>query len=57
MRPAFDDLRPVAKNIFRQKLHVLYELKDAKFRRRELWLHDPEGYLVILIEGPRQQPD
>lgn len=53
----FDDLRPVAGNIFRQKLHVLYELEDEEYHRRELWLHDPDGYLVILTEEPRQQPD
>jgi len=53
----FEDLRPVAKNIFRQKLHVLYELEDDEFHRRELWLHDPDGYLVILTEEDRQRPE
>lgn len=45
-------LSPVAKNIDRQGLHTLYELEDEEFGRRELWLHDPDGYLVILSEEP-----
>jgi catechol 2,3-dioxygenase-like lactoylglutathione lyase family enzyme len=45
-------LRPLAKNIDRRGLHVLYELEDEEFGRRELWVHDPDGYLVILAEEP-----
>ena len=43
-------LRPLMKNIDRRGLHVLYELEDEEFGRRELWLHDPDGYLLILVE-------
>lgn len=45
-----ETLAPVAHNIARQRLHTLYELDDEEFGRRELWLHDPDGYLVILTE-------
>lgn len=45
-----ENLQPVAARIFRQKRHVLYELEDDEFDRRELWLHDPDGYLLILSE-------
>lgn len=45
-------LKPVLKNIARRQLHVLYELEDDEFGRREVWLHDPDGYLVVLSEEP-----
>ena len=44
------DLAPVQRNIDRRQLHTLYELEDEEFHRRELWLHDPDGYLVVLNE-------
>jgi catechol 2,3-dioxygenase-like lactoylglutathione lyase family enzyme len=47
-------LRPVMRNIDRRGLHTLYELEDEEFERRELWLHDPDGYLVILTEEPEE---
>jgi hypothetical protein len=40
------------KNIARRQLHTLYELEDDEFKRREVWLHDPDGYLVVLSEEP-----
>ncbi len=43
-------LQPALKNIARRDLHLLYELEDEEFGRREIWLHDPDGYLVILSE-------
>ncbi len=41
-------LTPVLRNITRRKLHILYELDDREFGMREIWLHDPDGYLVVL---------
>ena len=41
-------LSPVRRQIERRGLHILYELQDAEFDRAELWLHDPDGYLLIL---------
>jgi len=29
---------------------IAYELDDQEHRRRELWLHDPDGYLLVLNE-------
>ncbi len=29
---------------------ILYELDDREHQRRELWLHDPDGYLLVLNE-------
>ena len=45
-------LKVPLRNIARRQLHTLYELDDEEFRRREVWLHDPDGYLVILTEEP-----
>lgn len=44
------DLRPVLRAIDRHGLHPLYELEDDEHRRREVWLHDPDGYLLVLCE-------
>ncbi len=44
------ELAPVVRNIERKKLHTLYELEDDEFGRREVWLHDPDGYLLILCQ-------
>ena len=29
---------------------IAYELEDQEHHRRELWLHDPDGYLLVLNE-------
>ena len=29
---------------------IAYELEDQEHQRRELWLHDPDGYLLVLNE-------
>lgn len=47
-------LQPVVRNIDRGGLHTLYELEDEEFGRREVWLHDPDGYLLILTEEPEE---
>ncbi len=49
-------LRPILKQVARRNLHLLYELEDDQFGRREIWLHDPDGYLVVLVEEP-SEPD
>lgn len=48
----FRELQLIQKKIDRRQLHVLYELEDDEFSRHEVWLHDPDGYLVILSEEP-----
>ncbi len=47
-----EELGPILKRIARRQMHTLYELEDEEFQRREVWLHDPDGYLVILSEEP-----
>jgi len=42
------DLKPVLRTVARRQIHLLYELEDDEFDRHEIWLHDPDGYLVIL---------
>lgn len=42
------DLQPLLRLIARRQLHILYDLEDDEHRRREIWLHDPDGYLVVL---------
>ncbi len=49
------DLAPVLRNIARKELHTLYELEDDEFGRREVWLHDPDGYLLILCQEAETQ--
>jgi len=49
---SLESLKAPLRNIARQQLHTLYELEDEEFQRREVWLHDPDGYLVILTEEP-----
>jgi len=44
------DLDPVLRAVARRQLHTLYEIEDRQHARRELWLHDPDGYLLILVE-------
>jgi len=45
---AVDDLDAIARRIDRRQQPLLYELEDDEHQRRELWLHDPDGYLVVL---------
>lgn len=35
---------------------ILYELDDREHLRRELWLQDPNGYLIALNEEPAVKP-
>jgi catechol 2,3-dioxygenase-like lactoylglutathione lyase family enzyme len=51
---AVRELKPILKNIARRGLHTLYELEDDEFGRHEVWLHDPDGYLVIFSEEPEE---
>jgi len=44
------DLAPIRRNLDRSGHHLLYELEDDEHRRREVWLHDPDGYLLILTQ-------
>ena len=47
------DLTAVRHGIDRCQWPVAYELEDAEHRRREIWLHDPDGYLIVLNEENR----
>jgi catechol 2,3-dioxygenase-like lactoylglutathione lyase family enzyme len=40
--------RQVLRHLDRQQVPLLYELQDDEFDRREIWLHDPDGYLLVL---------
>ncbi len=42
------DLRPVLRRAEKISWPLLYEMEDEEFERREVWLHDPDGYLLIL---------
>ena len=46
------DLADVYRRVKRDRWPIAYELEDQEHRRRELWLHDPDGYLVVLNEEP-----
>lgn len=43
-------LRPLQRALDRHGLHPVYELADDEHRRHEVWLHDPDGYLLVLSE-------
>ncbi len=46
------DLDPVMQALGRYDWPVAYELEDDEHRRRELWVNDPDGYLIVLNEEP-----
>ena len=45
-----DCLDEVIRRAKQRRWPIAYELEDCEHGRRELWLHDPDGYLVILNE-------
>ncbi len=44
------DLTVVQNCLERYQWPVVYELEDDEHQRSELWLHDPDGYLIVLNE-------
>jgi len=44
------DLTVVRNNIERYQWPVAYELDDAEHQRSEIWVQDPDGYLIVLNE-------
>lgn len=44
------DLTTVRHSIERYQWPVCYELDDQEHNRSEIWLHDPDGYLIVLNE-------
>jgi catechol 2,3-dioxygenase-like lactoylglutathione lyase family enzyme len=46
------DLSPARRRLARRGWRLLYELEDAEFDREEIWLHDPDGYLLVLGTAP-----
>ncbi len=52
---AVKELPSIARNILREDLHTLYEMEDDEFGHREIWLHDPDGYLVVLSQTDDEQ--
>ncbi len=45
---AVDDLGPLLRRLEGCAWPILYELEDTEFNRREFWVHDPDGYLLVL---------
>lgn len=45
---SYDTLDDVERLIKYYHWPIAYELDDQEHRRRELWLHDPDGYLLVL---------
>ncbi|OQY16290.1 MAG: hypothetical protein B6I36_10480 [Desulfobacteraceae bacterium 4572_35.1] len=46
-----DNLEQIHHTIERQRLTLLYELDDQEHGIHELWLHDPDNYLIILTQS------
>jgi len=44
------DLTQIRRSIDRHHWPISYELEDDEHQRREIWLHDPDGYLLVLNE-------
>ncbi len=44
------DLAPIVRRLDSEEVRCLYELDDAEFERREIWVHDPDGYLLVLMQ-------
>ncbi len=44
------DLTAVRRSIERSQWPIAYELEDREHQRSEIWLHDPDGYLLVLNE-------
>ncbi len=51
-----NELDAVHRTAHRNNWPVLYELDDREHLRRELWLQDPNGYLLALNEEPAAAP-
>lgn len=47
-----DNFTQVQRNIERQHLTCLYESEDQQHNIHELWLYDPDDYLIILTQTP-----
>lgn len=46
------DLEPLYRIARQQQWAIPYELEDQEHQRRELWLQDPDGYLLVFNEEP-----
>lgn len=42
------DLDQVERSVSRAGWPIIYELEDQEHQRRELWVQDPDGYLLVL---------
>jgi len=49
---ALDDIAPLSRRLDREEVRILYELDDEEFGRKEIWVHDPDGYLLVLMQEP-----
>lgn len=45
-----DNISHVQRNIEREKIACLYESEDHQHHIHELWLYDPDNYLIILTQ-------
>ena len=42
------DLGLVLKKLQNARIPLAYELEDREFDRKKVWVHDPDGYLLVL---------
>jgi catechol 2,3-dioxygenase-like lactoylglutathione lyase family enzyme len=49
------DLDAVERSLARAQWPILYELDDRQHLRRELWVQDPDGYLLVLNNEINEQ--
>lgn len=43
-----DNLAEIALRLERAGVPIAYELEDRQFGRHEIWVQDPDGYLLVL---------
>ncbi len=42
------DMADVTRRLAKEQWPLLYELEDHQHKRREIWIQDPDGYVLIL---------
>ena len=48
------DLESINEAILEEELDILYPLEKKPYGMKELWVFDPDGYLVVLEESTRK---
>lgn len=50
------DIEFIRRELERGQWHILYELEDDEHKWREIWVNDPDGYLLVLSSETGDEP-